>query len=174
MCSVHHNVAEVARMKREVDTGDAHYSVGLVDEGLPDVALRQGLTHGDEPAKLHPDIGGAGLVEESELELAAMVLVRPARHCCTIISGLGRLAGLPLATMTGVISGIVATGEAEREMCQSQQRRGSYNERNSSKTLTDDDDKGRSVSTIISPWYYGADREKNMCVESIKQRIALA
>ena len=56
-------------MKREVDTGDAHYSVGLVDEGLPDVALpplRQGLTHGDEPAKLHPGIGGAGLVEESD------------------------------------------------------------------------------------------------------------
>jgi hypothetical protein len=34
--------------------------------GLPDVALRQGLTHGNESAKLYPSIGGAGLVEESD------------------------------------------------------------------------------------------------------------
>lgn len=105
-------------MKREVDTGDPQYGVGLVDEGLPDVALRRGHTHGDGPVKLYPGIGGAGLVEESDaagvgVELAALALMHPERHCCTITSRLGRLAGLRSATMTGLISGIVATGEAD-------------------------------------------------------------
>ena len=131
-------------MKREVDTGDPQYGVGLVDEGLPDVALRQGLTHGDGPAKPYPGIGGAGLVEESDatgVGVGAGGADPDAPRAPVLHDHLKARQVSRLAVGNNDGPDLWHSGNWRgRWMCQSQLRRDFYNERNSSKALTDDDD----------------------------------
>jgi hypothetical protein len=111
---------------------------------LPDVALRRGHTHGDGPAKPYPGIGGAGLVEESDaagVGVGAGCAGPDAPGAALLHDHLKARQVSRLAVGNNDGPDLCHSGNWRgRWMCQSQLRRDSYNERNSSKALTDDDD----------------------------------